>query len=445
MRPARAWRLKVGLRGRGGRRCRSAAPARPGRRACGSAAGPRPRARSKRARMWVLTASTLRWSSSAIAWLVGGVAKVEPSLKGRQRATRTRRWPGETAAAAGISVATTVASGARPRRGAGRAPGCGRSAACRRRAGGGGRGRAPRRRRSRCGRGRRRAACTRRRRPRSGRAGRRPPRPTRSAGRRPRRVPPRARSCPPRRRRSAAAPAPSRRTRKGRPPRSASIWAFSSGGAGLRRIGAHGADPTSGRQAPIRCALTGGERVHPWGLWERRGDRGRICSHRAVTRTNRPKGDSDDSQHHRPEDRPPHRPRRRPGRPRLGCSPRPPASPRPRSSSAPSSTRACSPRTRCPACTCNGTAKPRVTACTMVLNEAYGRPDGGELAPQDRHDQEDPADCRRPRQLPADGRQAHQRHRVKAPSAAGRGSATAARSNRPKKKATTGSSPSTST
>ena len=54
--------------------------------------------------MWVLTASTLRWSSAAIAWLVGGVAKAEPSLKGRQRATRTRRWPGETAAAAGISA-----------------------------------------------------------------------------------------------------------------------------------------------------------------------------------------------------------------------------------------------------------------------------------------------------------------------------------------------------
>ena len=35
-------------------------------------------------------------------------------MKGRQRATSTRRWPGETAAAAGISVATTVASGARP-------------------------------------------------------------------------------------------------------------------------------------------------------------------------------------------------------------------------------------------------------------------------------------------------------------------------------------------
>ncbi len=61
--------------------------------------------------MWVLTASTLRWSSSAISWLVGGVAKAEPSLKGRQSAIRTRRWPGEIVAAAGSSLAATVASG----------------------------------------------------------------------------------------------------------------------------------------------------------------------------------------------------------------------------------------------------------------------------------------------------------------------------------------------
>ena len=49
---------------------------------------------SNSARMWVFTASTLRCSSSAMAWLVGGVAKAASFLKGRQRATRTRRCPG---------------------------------------------------------------------------------------------------------------------------------------------------------------------------------------------------------------------------------------------------------------------------------------------------------------------------------------------------------------
>ena len=41
----------------------------------------------------------------------------------------------------------------------------------------------------------------------------------------------------------------------------------------------------------------------------------------------------------------------------------------------------------------------------MIQNEAYGRPDGGELRPEDRHDQADPGDRRRPRQLPAADRQ----------------------------------------
>src|ERR1700709_2078251 len=35
---------------------------------------------SKRARMWVLTASTLRWSAEPISWFVAGVAKAPPSL-----------------------------------------------------------------------------------------------------------------------------------------------------------------------------------------------------------------------------------------------------------------------------------------------------------------------------------------------------------------------------
>ena len=34
-----------------------------------------------------------------------------------------------------------------------------------------------------------------------------------------------------------------------------------------------------------------------------------------------------------------------------------------------------------PGLTCNGPETP-LTACTMVLNEAYGRPDGGEIAPK---------------------------------------------------------------
>ena len=42
--------------------------------------------------------------------------------------------------------------------------------------------------------------------------------------------------------------------------------------------------------------------------------------------------------------------------------------------------------------------------CTMVLNEAYGRPDGGELAPRTGTIKKIRDHRRRSRQLPADGR-----------------------------------------
>ena len=47
---------------------------------------------SNRARRWPLTASSERKTSSAICWLVAGVAYWLPSRNGRQSATRIRRW-----------------------------------------------------------------------------------------------------------------------------------------------------------------------------------------------------------------------------------------------------------------------------------------------------------------------------------------------------------------
>ena len=43
-------------------------------------------------RRFVLTVSRLRCSSSAICWLLAGVAKLPPSRSGRHSATSTRRW-----------------------------------------------------------------------------------------------------------------------------------------------------------------------------------------------------------------------------------------------------------------------------------------------------------------------------------------------------------------
>ncbi len=148
--------------------------------------------------MWVLTASTLRWSSAPISWFVAGVANEPPSLYGRQRATRTLRWARRDRRRRGGLARDRSRLREWRRPVAGRPRWCGRSGARRRRAAAGARAPAPRSRRSRCGRARRRPGCTRRARPRSGRAGPRPPRPSRAARRPSRPAPPRARLLPPR-------------------------------------------------------------------------------------------------------------------------------------------------------------------------------------------------------------------------------------------------------